>query len=98
MALVATFRVAKVTRAPLGLLWQSVRDVAGVTRREFDAYFHGLDSGVSIQIADVAEFRQSIPLDDLREAWQGFHPPQGFRYVESSAIAKLDISVPHRAA
>lgn len=89
MELVASFQIAKVTRAPLCLLWQAVRDVAGITRREFDAYFHGLDSGVAIHIEDVAQFREPVALDTLRAAWKGFHPPQGFRYVDASDLSKV---------
>ncbi|MGE0535156.1 MAG: hypothetical protein AB7O68_09285 [Pirellulales bacterium] len=89
MELVANFRIASVVRSPLGLLWQSVRQVAGVTRREFDSYFDGRQTGVVIRIADVAEFREPIPLADMRAAWKGFHPPQVFRYVDASDIAKL---------
>lgn len=91
MELVASFRVAAVVRAPLGKLWQSVRNVAGVTRREFDAYFHGLEFGVSIVVADVAAFREPVALDDLRQVWTDFHPPQGFRYLEWANVAKLGL-------
>lgn len=91
MALVAGFRVARVVRAPLQLLWQFVREDAGVSRSEFDAYFVGLRSGVGIWITDVVEFCEPVPLADLRAIWRGFHPPQGFRYLESADIAKLPI-------
>lgn len=89
MELVASFRIASVVRAPLRMLWQSFREVAGVTRREFDAYFVGQQTGVAICIAEVAEFHEPIPLTDIRAAWKGFHPPQVFRYVEQSDVAKL---------
>jgi len=92
MELVGRFRVAKIVRAPLNLLWQSVNEVAGVTRRQFDAYFAGLEFGVGIRIADVVEFREPIPLDELRTVWRGFQPPQGFRYVESRDLGKLPIA------
>jgi predicted transcriptional regulator len=98
MELVAAFRVASVIHVPLSLLWQSVRDIAGVTRDEFDAYFHGLKSGVGIRIADVAAFRTPIPLDDLRTALKGFHPPQGFRYLDWADVAKLGIGGLRQAA
>lgn len=98
MELVATFRVASVIRSPLDLLWQSVREDACVTRGEFDSYFYGLETGVSIRIADVVTFRRSVPLDHLRAAWKGFHPPQGFRYLEWPDVAKLRIAELRRAA
>jgi predicted transcriptional regulator len=97
MELVASFRVAKIVRAPLGSLWQAVRHVAGISRQEFDAYFSGLQSGVAISIADVTEFGP-VPLDDLRAAWDGFHPPQGFRYLDWSDVAALKIDALSRAA
>lgn len=91
MELVASFRIAAVVHAPLSLLWQTVHDVAGVTRREFDAYFSGLQAGNAIHIADVLEFRAPVSLHELRAVWSGFHPPQGFRYLDSQEIAKLSI-------
>jgi len=91
MELVATFQVERVTRLPLNLLWQSVRDVAGISRREFDAYYQGLDAGVSIQIANVNELVRPISLKELRETWPGFQPPQGFLYIEDALAAKLGI-------
>jgi predicted transcriptional regulator len=89
MELVASFWVTSVVRAPLGMLWQSVSDVAGITRREFDAYFEGLEFGVSIRISGLDEFPKPVPLSDLRTIWRGFHPPQGFRYLDAGDVALL---------
>lgn len=91
MELVASFSIAKIVAGPLGLLWQSVHDRAGVNRREFDRYFQGLSSGVAIEIADVQPFVRPVPLAELRQHWRGFHPPQGFRYVESTELAALGV-------
>jgi predicted transcriptional regulator len=95
MAIVASFQIESVVQIPLVLLWQSVRDVAGVSRAEFDAYFDGLKSGVAIRIAEVKEFRQPISLADMRISWPGFQPPQSFRYVEqdNSGYAKNSFSI-----
>lgn len=98
MELVARFRIASVVRAPLSMLWQSVRDVAGVSRSEFDAYFAGIESGVAIGIADVFEFPEAVGLEKLRDEWRGFHPPQGFRYITGADFAKLPSGACRRAA
>lgn len=82
----ATFRIVGVAREPLESLWRRVGKISGVTRDEFDTYFAGLDSGVAIHVADVKKLREPISLDDLREAWNGFHPPQGFRYLEAADV------------
>lgn len=89
MELAGSFRVGSVVRAPLCMLWQSVRDIAGVSKAEFDSYFDGLDCGVAIHIQSPVRFRDAVPLDSLRAAWPGFQPPQGFRYVEPTVVAKL---------
>ena len=91
MELVAAFHITSVIRAPLGLLWQLVHVSAGTTRKEFDSYFCGLETGVAIQINDVVEFEKPISLATLRVKWRGFHPPQGFRYVADADVAKLGL-------
>jgi predicted transcriptional regulator len=91
MELVARFHVVSVTHAPLHLLWQLVRDTAGVTRREFEAYFRGLKAGTAIQIGDVISFVEPVSLAKLRRIWGGFQPPQGFRYVTASDVARLGL-------
>jgi predicted transcriptional regulator len=89
MELAATFQVAAVTRAPLVMLWQLVRESAGVSRREFDAYFQGCDTGVAIQLSDVLRLSNPIPLQALRQHWCGFQPPQGFRYLDAGEVARV---------
>lgn len=86
------------TRARLGLLWKLVGDTAGVSRREFNRYFHGLDEGVAIQIDEVRAFPNPVPLEVLRAAWKGFNPPQGFRYVDLADVANLSGHCERRAA
>ncbi len=85
MAIVGFFTVKYIERLPLGPLWRRVRNVAGVTRAEYTNYFDGLTEGVGIFVADVTRLGQPIPLAELREVWPGFHPPQGFRYLDDRA-------------
>jgi len=89
MQLVGEFRIESVKQVPLTLLWQLAREHAGVSRDEFDRYFDGMQSGVAIQIADVVEFQRPIALDELRAAWPGFQPPQGFRYIERPSLKRF---------
>lgn len=88
-AVVGFFMVKSVERLPLGPLWRRVRDIAGVTRTEYRNYFEGLAEGVGIFIGDALRFSRPIPLTELRAFWPGFHPPQGFRYLDSGAIGLL---------
>lgn len=92
MELVATFQIQSTIRLPLKLLWQAVRYQAGVSKSKFDSYFTGLESGVAISIGNVSLLPRPIPLDELRSMWRGFHPPQGFRYLQLSDVRKLGIA------
>lgn len=89
MELAATFDVEAVTRTSLSLLWPMVRDVACVTRKEFDAYFQGLESGVVIHLANVRSLQAPISLSSLRIHWPGFQPPQGFRYLDEAEVLRV---------
>lgn len=89
MELTAIAWIESVTKAPLGLLWQSARKSASVTRAEFNAYFRGLDFGTAIRFGQVEPLPHRIGLVELREAWQGFHPPQGYRYLDDAQISRL---------
>ena len=88
-AVVGVFKVESVQRLPIGPLWRQVRDIAGVTRSEYLDYFAGLADGVGIFISDAVPFSRPLPLGELRRLWPGFHPPQGFRYLDEKAMELL---------
>ena len=85
-ALVGAFRVDSVRVYPKEQLWTEVRQCAGVTREEFDAYYSGFPSGVGIFFSDVIMFDSPISLTDVRQQWPGFQPPQGYLYVTSGFV------------
>jgi predicted transcriptional regulator len=95
-AVVGVFTVESVQRLPLGPLWHQVRDIAGVTRAEYLDYFHGLAHGVGIFIADAERFSRPLPLAELRALWSGFHPPQGFRYLDAADLDSLRLACVER--
>jgi predicted transcriptional regulator len=88
-ALVGAFEVETVQRLPLDDLWRRVKDIAEVTRDEFTDYFQGLTEGVGIFVTSTMRFEHPVPLAELRRLWKGFHPPQGFRYIESCDLNRL---------
>ncbi len=81
-SLIGAFTVRKVIEKPLPQLWQSVKDKAGISKQDFFDYFFGVSSGVGIFIKDYWNIgEQPITLDKLREKFNGFTPPQSFRYA-----------------
>lgn len=67
-------------------LWRGVREISGITRREFVKYFADSPQAIGIMIHDPILFSKPVPLGQLREHWEGFHPPQGFRYLTDEQV------------
>ena len=80
---VATATLVGVESATPNSLWRKVKDDVAVTKSRFDLYYANSDTAVALYIADVSVFDSPIKLSDLRERWQGFHPPQQFQYLDS---------------
>lgn len=78
---VATAIVERIQFAEPARLWRHVRYAAAITKHAYDDYFAGSEIAVGIHLTRVRQFDEPIPLRDLRERWQGFHPPQQFRYL-----------------
>jgi len=100
-AVVGLFVVEGVERLPVKQLWRKVRDISGVTRTEFLDYFDGLTEGVAIFTGETERFSRPLHLSELKVLWPGFHPPQGFRYLDDEALRLLcsvSKSTPRRKA
>ena len=89
-AVLGKFTVESVDSSELHDLWQVTRQVAAVSSSEFDTYFDGLDRGVGIWIANTQRYSASVSLTDLRDSIPGFHPPQGFRYLNPLEVQIIE--------
>jgi hypothetical protein len=54
------------------------------------SYFAGLDRGVGIWIANTQRYLSAVSLTDLRNSIPGFHPPQGFRYLNDHEVKIIE--------
>jgi len=81
-----TFTVEKIIEKPLNELWPLVQYDAGISKKEFDEYFTGVDYGYGIYIRDIANNYQPIDLCEIRKQWGGFNPPQSYRYLSQSEL------------
>jgi predicted transcriptional regulator len=62
-------------------LWARVKDEAGVTRSEFDAYFAGAATATAIYLFGASKLKAPVELDAMRKLWPWLRPPQSYRYV-----------------
>ena len=79
-AMVGLVKIKKILRLSLMEVWDDFKDLACIERKDFEAYFQGLDSGFALVLEGVKSFSPYIPLSELREHC-GFKPPQSFIYA-----------------
>jgi predicted transcriptional regulator len=94
-SLSGAFTVEHVERMPVNDLWLAVKESAAVTRKEFQMYFRGVQTGVGVHIGHSWMFSKPLELSLLRNEVAGFRPPQGFCYVNGlqSDLSELIHSV-----
>lgn len=79
-AMVGYATIADVRLLRIEEIWKQYRDQTGVSRSEYEAYFHGRTHGYVIALRDPQRFRSSASMDYLRERF-GFRAPQSYRYA-----------------
>lgn len=84
MALLASAVVDRLDSASPKALWSSVANAAGVSRAEYDTYFQDAECAAAIWLKNVAAFNRPIPLDELRQRWPWFRPPQSYCFVRAT--------------
>ena len=84
-----TFEVGRIIEKPLHELWDLVQCEACLSKNEFDEYYDGIERGYGIYIRGTAYIKQPIDLNEIRERWGGFHPPQSYRYLSMSDLDLL---------
>lgn len=96
-ALMGVLEVEEVIEMPLDELWQVVKDKAGVTYECFYKYYESSAIGFAILLRKARSFESPIKLEQLREEWSGFRPPQCYHYLKDKefsivqSMAKSDI-------
>jgi predicted transcriptional regulator len=65
-------------------LWRKYGAVSGISKEEFFDYFNGVSLGVALELVDAVRLNRAIPLNDLRERDERFHPPQFFARMRSN--------------
>lgn len=64
-------------------LWNHVKDHAGISRTEYDAYFEGASQATGLRLGRMLRLKAPIPLPELRARWPWFQPPQSYRFVRA---------------
>jgi predicted transcriptional regulator len=87
--IIGVLEVAKVLASPPNDLWKEVSSKSGITLNEFNSYFDNAPLGFAIFVRKYDCFINPVKLNDLREKWIGFKPPQGYKYLLKEEITLL---------
>lgn len=82
MQLRGGFRVGQVWSGSPQEIWQTVSNLAGVTREVFDDYYKGKNIAFALEIMDVWEFEKPLALNEIRRRFPDFVVPQSYRYLK----------------
>ena len=77
--IVALFEISTILEDHPVVLWDRVRDYAGIEDSEFFSYFAGRSRGYAIGIENLQEFTNPI---DPYETMPEFVPPQSYCYLD----------------
>jgi predicted transcriptional regulator len=83
MAVIGSFAIDRLIMKRPKELWPLVEHKACISHEEFNRYYRGSRAGVAIFLSDARPLNKPLGLEEIREAWPNFHPPQGFRYLAS---------------
>ncbi|WP_199906914.1 hypothetical protein [Aeromicrobium chenweiae] len=85
-AVVGAFTVVGQHTLPPRMLWQQFKEVAGIGRDDFMAYYSGRRAGTGIAVGGVFHAEAPIGLwEDLGIA----RPPQSFQYLASDIATQI---------
>jgi predicted transcriptional regulator len=71
-------------------LWKKVSKHAGISKSRFDSYYDGHENAFGIVCSEPKSMKQPIGLDELRQRWRNFTPPQSYKYIELADMHKLE--------
>ena len=89
--LIGFCEIEKIVCASPSELWSQVNKKAGVTKEEFEDYFHQNETACAIQIKNIEKFISPIKLNRIKELIPNFAPPQTYKYLDFDDITSLSM-------
>jgi type I restriction enzyme S subunit len=85
--IVGIIKINSVIEGSPSVLWDQLKDQAGISKKEFFEYFRNKEKGFALEIKDAERFEKPL---DPKTLFPNFVPPQSFCYIKH-AIGNDDI-------
>ncbi len=79
--IIGFFTIKEIIKDEPKALWRRFRQVGGIKKSDFFAYYQGKSEGITFCIDSVIHFEHGI---DPKDVIDGFVAPQSFRYLTDS--------------
>jgi len=89
MALKGSFIVNEVVSGCPDTLWNTYSAIAGISRQKYELYYQNHEKAYGIVFNEISEYKVPLSLELLRKLWDGFAPPQSYRYLSYEDSEKL---------
>lgn len=83
-ALIGTCRVTDVLEFTPKGMWRLHRHRASIEFAAFKEYFDGCETAYGLVIEAASRLPNEVTLPRIRNTWDGFQPPQSFRYLSTA--------------
>ncbi len=88
-SLVGAFQIAAVIKSTPAKNWMRFGSGTGLKKKNFETYYGDVEIGYAIEISHTWRLLTPVKLTDLRRQPGGFHPPQGYRYLNLREVFNL---------
>jgi len=70
-------------------IWNKYNHIAGISKDKYNEYYQNHNLAYGITFNKVTEYEYPLTLKTLRKLWDGFSPPQSYRYLTYDDTEKL---------
>jgi len=62
-------------------MWNNNAEYLGIDKQRFFDYYYGQKKAIGIELSDVCKLKINIPLQEIKNTYPKFNPPQTYRYI-----------------
>ena len=72
-------------------MWENHAEYLGIDKKRFFDYYNGHKKAIGIELSDVCKFKVSVPLQEIKNTYPKFSPPQTYKYIPYFTTLKFYI-------
>jgi predicted transcriptional regulator len=62
-------------------MWKNREEYLGIDKQRFFDYYNGQKKAIGIELSDVCNLKVNITLQEIKNSYPKFNPPQTYKYI-----------------